>query len=69
MSRRIAEFDDSDDAYRFCKMKGADYTVVAGIQRMWAVMPRERYNLDAGPFEPSDAGRQKPYNDPDEDQS
>lgn len=37
--RRIAEFDDPDDAYRFAKLKGPDYTVCGGIQRMWAVRP------------------------------
>jgi hypothetical protein len=61
MSRRIAEFDESDDALRFCKMKGADYTVCAGIDRMWAVRPKDMREMGMGhPEQPSEF-----YVDPD----
>lgn len=48
-SNRIAEFQDSDDALRFCKMKGADYTICAGIRFAWAVRPKMRHELNADP--------------------
>jgi hypothetical protein len=56
MSRRIAEFDESDDALRFAKMKGADYTVCAGLQKLWAVRPKSRREIGLGdPFGPPDS--------------
>ena len=68
MTNRIAEFDDSDDALRFAKMKGEDYCVCAGVQRMWAVRPLDRATIFPGSGEePADYGRPRPYNDPDED--
>lgn len=61
MSRRIAEFDESDDALRFCKLKGEDFTVCAGIHLMWAVRPKMRREMGMGhPEQPSDS-----YVDPD----
>lgn len=54
--RRIAEFDESDDALRFAKMKGADYTVCDGLQRMWAVRPKSRREIGLGdPFSPAES--------------
>ena len=53
MSRRIAEFDESDDALRFAKMKGEDFTVCAGIDRPWAVRTKDvrafNYNGETPP--------------------
>lgn len=63
---RIAEFAESDDAMRFANMKGDDFTVVGGINLPYAVMPKVRYPLNCGPFEPSDAGGVVPCSDPDD---
>lgn len=61
MSRRIAEFDESDDALRFAKLKGEDYTVCAGMDRPWAVRTKMRREMGMGhPEQPSDY-----YVDPD----
>jgi hypothetical protein len=55
-TNRIAEFEDSDDALRFCKAKGADYTVCAGIRFAWAVRPKSRREIGMGhPEQPSDS--------------
>jgi hypothetical protein len=45
-TNRIAEFEESDDALRFCKLKGEDYTVCAGINLMWAVRPKSRREIE-----------------------
>jgi hypothetical protein len=49
-THRIAEFDESDDALRFCHMKGADFVVCGGIERMWAVRPKSQRELDEPGF-------------------
>lgn len=54
-TNRIAEFEDSDDALRFCKLKGEDYTVCAGIRFAWAVRPKSRREIFSSPFEPTDS--------------
>ena len=48
MSRRIAEFEESDDALRFAKMKGADYTVCGGINMAFAVRAKMSHEIGAG---------------------
>jgi hypothetical protein len=56
VTRRIAEFEDLDDANRFRRMKGpADYEVVAGINYHWAVMRKIQYASNLGnPESPPD---------------
>lgn len=54
MSERIAEFLESDDARRFAKMKGDDYTVCGGIHLPYAVMPKILYAGNFGQDEPPD---------------
>lgn len=65
--RRIAEFDESDDALRFAKLKGEDYTVCAGIQRMWAVRPKSRREIHSSPFEPQDYVYDQPHREEDDE--
>ena len=63
MSRRIAEFDESDDALRFAKLKGADYTVCGGINRIWAVRTKDAREMNYNGETPPDYY----YPDPDRD--
>jgi hypothetical protein len=48
---RVAEFDSADDALRFARMKGPDYTVCGGIRFMYAVRPKSRLEIGAGASE------------------
>lgn len=52
---RIAEFNDANDALRFARMKGDDYTVVGGIHLLYAVMPRPVYFDHGDGFSPPEA--------------
>jgi hypothetical protein len=55
MSRRIAEFEESDDALRFARMKGADYCVCGGIHFAWAVRPKMAHEIGLGnPAQPAE---------------
>lgn len=55
LNRPIAEFDDSDDALRFAKIKGADYTLCDGESRQWGVRPKSSRECGMGhPEQPSD---------------
>lgn len=56
LRRPIAEFDDSDDALRFAKLKGADYTLCDGEKRPWGVRAKSRRECGLGdPFSPPDS--------------
>lgn len=41
MSARIAEFEDLNDAAIFQRAKGEHYTVCGGINKPWAVRPKD----------------------------
>lgn len=65
-TNRIAEFEESDDALRFCKLKGEDYTVCAGIRFPWAVRPKSRREINFNGVEPSDSYVDEDREDEDE---
>lgn len=55
VTNRIAEFEDADDALRFARMKGPDYTVCGGIRFMYAVRPKARREIPGNGEEPNDS--------------
>lgn len=50
----IAEFDESDDALRFAKMKGADYTLCDGQHKPWGVGQKQIRLTNHNGAEPAD---------------
>lgn len=54
--RIIATFECSDDALRFAKMKGEDYTLCDGsVTLPWGVRPKSRREINYNGEEPNDS--------------